>query len=124
MTGEGGDYPRREPLTDLDPALVAAKKAQEAMAAWFAIPVTTVADEDAPKYRAAQERFEKADMAFADAPVLSPAGAHAKLRALEEVLGGKFDDGDFPTLSWHGRIFKTVLTYINRLDAERSGGAL
>ncbi len=111
---KGPHVPEREgaPVVD-DPALVAAKKAQEAAAAWSAISKTcrTPDDENTPEFKAAQERSEKADDAFADAPVISAAGALVKMREIAEMsMTGQYDD-----TSLDGRHFKTVVAFLEGL---------
>lgn len=77
-----------------DPALVAAKKLQQATAALRALPDRNYADEQKPEYKAALEREKEADFAFSTAPVTSLAGALVKLRALAKDIvedGGSED---------------------------------
>ena len=78
----------REGTPETDPALVAAKEAQEAAAAWsaYAKAHPTRDDEQTPEYKAVQERSEKADDIFADAPVTSAAGALAKMQELRALV--------------------------------------
>ncbi len=71
----GLQIPERGSAPVEDPAIVAAKEAEAAKAAWFALPVSTVADEKTPKYKAAEKRADEADDAFSVAPVTSLAGA-------------------------------------------------
>ena len=70
-----------------DPALVAAKKLQEATVALRALPDSNYADEQKPEYKAALEREKEADFAFSTAPVTSLAGALTKLRSLAKDIG-------------------------------------
>ena len=97
-----------------DPAVVAAKEAQEAAAAYsaYAKAHPTLADEQTPEYKAIKERSEKADDAFADAPVASVAGVLTKLRALEKDIVE-----DSGPSSWEVRHIKTVLTFLEGFAA-------
>ena len=52
-----------------DPAILAAKEAEAAKAAWLALPDRTPEDEETPEYQAAEQRSTKADQDFAAAPV-------------------------------------------------------
>ena len=69
-------------MTAPDPAVVAGKEAAEAEAAFNAVPGSTPADEETREYRAAGERMNAADDAFADAPITSAVGALAKMREI------------------------------------------
>ena len=75
---KGLQTPEREsaPVVE-DSAVVAAKEAKEAAAAWttYAKAHPTLADEKTPEYKAIKARSEKADDAFADAPVTTAAGS-------------------------------------------------
>ena len=118
----GLQIPEREsaPVVD-DPAVVAGKEAQEAAAAWnaYAKAHPTLAEEKNPEYAAIKERSEKADDAFADAPVTSAAGALVKMREIAEMgMTGQYDDEGL-----EGRHFKTVVAYLEEL-ADKTGVAL
>ena len=97
-----------------DPALVAAKEAAEAKAAWFAIPVSTTADEKTPEYKAAEKRSKEADDAFSAAPVTSLAGALVKLRALQKDITE--DEG----VSWGAQHVRTVTAFLEGLTGAPS----
>ena len=97
---------RKRPPVVEDPAVVAGKEAETAKAAWFAIPVSTAADEKTPEYKAAEKRSKKADGAFADAPVTSVAGVLVKLRALLKDIVE--DQG----VSWGAQHVKTVTAFL------------
>ena len=59
--GRGLQIPERESAPVEDPAIVAAKKLQEAAAALSALPADTRADEETPEYKAAEKREKEAD---------------------------------------------------------------
>ena len=112
MTPADLQIPERGSAPVEDPAIAAAKKAEAAKAAWFAIPVSTVADEKTPKYKAAEKRSKEADDAFADAPVASMAGVLTKMRALEKDLIE--DQGK----SWAVQHVKTVAAFMEGFAGE------
>ncbi len=106
----GLHIPERESAPVEDPALVAGKEAQEAAAAWSASAKAhpTLADEKNPEYKAIKERSEKADDAFADAPVTTAAGALVKMREISEMMmTGQLEDTGLD-----GRHFKTVVAFL------------
>ncbi len=94
-----------------DPAVVAAKEAQEAAAAYsaYAKAHPTLADEQTPEYKAAEKRSKEADDAFSAAPVTSLAGALVKLRALQKDITE--DEGE----SWGAQHVKTVAAFLEGL---------
>ena len=69
-----------------DPALMAAHLAVEAERTVLSIPTQSVWDEFRDEFVAAEQLWEAADEAFADAVPTSPQGAIAKLGALAEML--------------------------------------
>ncbi len=113
---KGLQIPERESAPVEDPAIVAAKKLQEAAAAWsaYAKAHPTLADEQTPEYKAIKERSEKADDAFADAPVTSMAGVFTKMRALEKDLIE--DQGE----SWAVQHVKTMTAFLEGLSGAPS----
>ena len=92
------------PVAD-DPAIVAAKEAEVAKAAWLALP-----EDETPKYKAAEKRYKKAEEAFSAASVMTIAGALTKLRAL-----GKDIAEDSGTDSWELGHVKTVTAFLEGL---------
>ena len=92
-----------------DPAVVAAKEAHEAEAAFNAVPGSTPADEETPLFKAAVKRMGEADNAFADAPITSAAGALAKMRQIV-ALDAAPDRGGPEVLA--PRHFDTVLAFL------------
>jgi hypothetical protein len=112
MTPKKGLYiPERKGAPETDPALVAAKEAQEAAGAFNAIGAT--GDETSPEFAAAQARTEKAHDIFADAPVTSAAGALAKMEELRALVSPPEHDPDETSLD--GRHFKTVVAFLEGL---------
>ncbi len=110
MTPADLQIPERESAPVEDPAVVTGKEAQEAAAAWttYAKAHPTLADEKNPEYAAIKERSEKADDAFADAPVTTGAGALVKMREIAEMgMTGQYDDEGL-----EGRHFKTVVAFL------------
>ena len=108
---KGLQIPGRGSAPVEDPAVVAAKEAQEAEAAFNAVPGSTPAEEDTPLFKAAEKRMHAADAAFADAPVTSAAGALAKMREIAEMsMTGQYDDA-----SLDGRHFNTVVAFLEGL---------
>ena len=98
MTPQKGlQTPERKGAPVDDPAIVAAKKAADALAAWHAVPHSTVEDEKKPEWEAALEAWQKADQDFADAPVTSIAGARVKMRALVEMMREDEPPGETPS---------------------------
>ena len=100
-----------------DPAIVAAKEAQEAAAAWsvYAKAHPTLADEQTPEYKAIKEQSEKADQDFSDAPVTSLAGALTKLRALaKDITEDRGPEG------WDLGHVKTVAAFLEGLTGAPS----
>lgn len=109
MTPADLQIPEREgaPVVD-DPAVVAAKKAKEAAAAFSAIAKTcrTSDDENTPEFVVADKRTTEADAAFADAPVTSVAGALAKMRELVDL------DADDNGTSLNTKHIRTVIAFL------------
>jgi len=114
MTPADLQIPERGSAPVEDPAVVAAKEAEAAKAAWFAIPVNTPADEKAPEYKAAEKRSKEADEAFSAAPVTSLAGALVKLRALQKDITE--DEG----VSWGAQHVRTVTAFLEGLTGAPS----
>ncbi len=100
-----------------DLAVVAGKEAADAAAAWsaYAKAHPTLADEQTPEYKAVKERSEKADDAFADAPVTSVAGVLVKLRAL-----GKDITEDHGPEGWQQGHVKTVTAFLEGVECAPS----
>ena len=103
----GLQIPERGSAPAEDPAIVAAKKLQEAAAALAALPADNYADEQKPEYKAAERREKEADDAFSAAPVTSLAGALVKLRAL-----GKDITEDSGPDAWGLGHVKTVSAFL------------
>lgn len=71
---------------NVDPALIAAHLAGEAEKTILSIPTDSVWDEFRDEFVVAEQIWEEADEAFADAVPTSAEGAIAKLGALAEML--------------------------------------
>ena len=91
-----------------DPAVVAGKEAAEATAAFNAIPGTV--DENSPEFKTTEEKMTEADAAFADAPVMSAAGALAKMQELKALVISPELDVDEKGLDV--RHLETVVTFL------------
>ncbi len=104
---KGLNVPERDGVPTLvdDPAVAAAKEAEEAAAAFNAIGAT--GDETSTEFVAAEKRTTEADAAFADAPITSVAGALVKMKEIAEMT--MMDHSD-PGLE--ARHFKTVVMFL------------
>ena len=94
-------------LTEPDPAVVTGREAHEAGVAFDALAKDI--DEETPEFKAAVERMDDADNAFADAPITSAAGALAKMRLIMDF--GEDPDRKSPKFLTP-RHFDSVLAYL------------
>ncbi len=112
------DVPEREgvPTGAGDPAIAAAKEAQEAAAAFNALGATV--DETSPEFVAAEKRMSEANAAFADAPVTSIVGALFKMQELKALVISLELDADEKSLD-----MRHLETVVNFLKGRLGGGA-
>jgi hypothetical protein len=95
-----------------DPALLAAEVARRAEATFLSLEAKSVIDEFSARFIEAETQWAAADESFADSVPTSPAGALAKLRALQELYLAMAIDADSLEL----RHIRALMTYFERLS--------
>jgi hypothetical protein len=100
-----------------DPALIAADEAETAEREFFLVPVRNFVDEMSTRYLQAEARWQDAESKFADAVLITAAGALKKLCAVEALLTSMVCGPDDIGV----RHVRSLATYLARIAVETDG---
>lgn len=113
ITGSGPSrVPMRSEMQIGDPAVVASIELQRAEEALLGLPSQSVEDEMNKNFIAAEARWEKAELEFADAVPTTSAGVLAKLQALNDLL----TESDEAQNSIERRHVLALIAYFKRMS--------